>query len=122
MRIALLTLSTECVSSVRGSILHVPNGIHVVMQNPHDEDAVFAGRPVEDQVTFVWKSAVSWPDIVGGSAHFGMVSEELQAVCQRVEVIFRLQQAKLGQGLLQDVFDILGRRIGKLIHCARAVL
>lgn len=94
----------------------------MVVENADDEDVVFVGGFVENQVAFVGKSAVSWADIVGATAHFRIVAEEFQAAGQGLEVVFCLQQAKLDQGLLQDVFDILGRGIGKVIHRARAVL
>jgi len=104
------------------SILNVSDGIHMVVENADNEDVVFAGRFVEDQVAFVGKSAVSGPYLFGSAAHFRMVAEEFQAAGQGVEVVFCLQQAKLDQGLLQDFFDILGGSIGKPIHRARAVL
>lgn len=94
----------------------------MVVENADNEDVVFAGRFVEDQVAFVGEAAVSGQDIFGSAAHFRIVAEEFQAAGQRLEVAFCLQQAKLHQRLLQDVFDILGGGIGKSIHRARAVL
>ena len=94
----------------------------MVVENADDEDVVFAGRLVEDQVAFVGKAAVFGPDLFGSTAHFRIVTEELQTAGQGVDVVFCLQQAKLDQGLRQDLFDILGGGIGKLIHRGRDVL
>jgi len=93
----------------------------VVVENADNEDVVFAGRFVEDQVAFVGEAAVSWPDLFGCAAHFRIGAEEFQAASQGVEVVFRLQQAKFEQGLLQDILDILGGTIGKAIHRGCAV-
>lgn len=74
----------------------MPYGIHMVVENADNEDVVFAGRFVEDQVTFVGEAAVSGPDFFGSAAHFRIVAEEFQAAGQGFEVVFCLQQAKLG--------------------------
>ena len=94
----------------------------MVVENADNENVGFAGWFVEDQVAFVGKAAVFWEDIFGSTAHFRIVTEELQTAGQGVDVVFCLQQAKLDQGLLQDFFDILGGGIGKPIHRVRAVL
>jgi len=105
----------------RRSILNAPDGIHVVVENADNEDAVFAGRFVENQVAFMGEAAVSGSYFLCSTDHFRIVTEKFQAAGQRVEVVFCLQQANLGQGLLQDIFDILGCGIGKPIHRVRAV-
>lgn len=94
----------------------------MVVENADDEDVVFAGGFVENQVAFVGKAAVFGQDLFGCTAHFRIVTEKFQAAGQGVEVVFCLQQAKLDQGLRQNIFDILGSGIGKLIHRARDVL
>jgi hypothetical protein len=65
-----------------GSILHVADGIHVVVENTDDENGVLVERLVEDQVAFVGKSPVSRPYLLGGTACFRVVAEEFQAASQ----------------------------------------
>ena len=85
--------------------MDISDRVHALAQDTHDEDVLGADR-VEDDVTFVREAAVTRPDVLGPAAHFRVAAEQLQAMCQRRVIGFRLVYAKLDDGLLQDLLKI----------------
>jgi len=45
-----------------------------------------------------------------------VVAEHGEAAGQRSVIVFRLRRAEFDDGLLEDLFDILGRSLGQAIH------
>jgi hypothetical protein len=63
---------------------------------------------LKDHVACVRKTSVTGADIFGAISHFRVVGQRCQAVGQAVVPGLGLRQAKIQNGLTQELLDIVG--------------
>jgi hypothetical protein len=66
---------------------------------------------IKDHVDLMMKTSVTGANIFGAISHFRVIGQQCQSMGQIVVAGLGSQQAKIQNGLIQELFDIVDRGI-----------